>query len=206
IFFRLKITIVCGHYLPELGYLEVHLARALKNAGYEVSVITSTAVPNYVRSTYSTELSEGESTEEGISVHRLKPYFTLGQLVWAKGVNKRLKQIVPDLVLVIGLGKAFPKPALSSGRYKLAVLLGDNHHTYHLLDWKQRLLRTLFKKPVYEQGIRTADRILSYTPETVEVVGGWISKNGLSLLRQKQVPISLGFDHHWFYFDETSRN
>lgn len=182
------------------------MARALNNSGHQVSVITTTAVPEYVRSKYSAELSAGEHIDDGISVHRLKPFFTLGQLVWAKGVKRKLNQIAPDLVLVIGLGKAFPKPALTRENYKLAVLLGDNHHTYLRLDWKQRLLRTLFKRPVYEKGIRAADKIFTYTPETVEVVGEWIGKNGLSKLRQKQVAISLGFDHHWFYFDEALRN
>lgn len=177
----------------------------MNNFGHEVSVISTTAIPSYVRSKFSSELSEGESREEGISVHRLKPFFTLGQLVWAKGVKKKLKQIAPDLVLVIGLGKVFPKPALSLGNYKLAVLLGDNHHTYLRLDWKQRLLRTLFKKPVYEKGIRVAERIFTYTPETVQVLEYWISNKGIESLRQKQVSISLGFDHHWFFYDEALR-
>ncbi len=202
----MKITLVCGHYLPELGYLEVHLARALQRLGHEVVVVTSTAVPKYVQRKYTTQHTEGLSSDQGVAVYRLKPFFTLGQLVWARGIRKQLNDIQPDLVLVIGLGKAFPKPALQSEKkYRLGILLGDNHHTYLQLDWKQRLLRNLFKKPVYELGIRTANKVFTYTPETIEVVNGWIDQHSAQLLQQKQVSISLGFDHYWFYFDEELR-
>ena len=44
-----KVALVCGHFVPQLGYLEVHLARAWSALGHEVSVFTSNQIPNYVK-------------------------------------------------------------------------------------------------------------------------------------------------------------
>ncbi len=201
----MKLTIVCGHYIPELGYLEVHLARAFQQLEHEVSIVTTTVVPVYVSNKFPGRFLSGRSVDEGVMVHRLKPFFSLGQLVWARHVRRTLTQINPDLVVVIGLGKVFPKPILRSGNYPLAILLGDNQNTYLNLDWKQRLLRFFFKKPVYEKAMRVADKVFTYTPETADVVPEWISVEAGKLLQQKQVPISLGFDHQWFYHSEELR-
>ena len=195
----MKIAFVCGHYLPDLGYLEVHLARALVKLNHNVTVITSSAVPAYVKSKVKRIPAIGEADDGGVHVIRLKPVLAFGQLVWCRGVRKEVEAIHPELVIAIGLGKIFPRPVLRSVPYKLAVLLGDNSHTYSKMNWRQRTIQRFIKKPVYEKAMAAADRIFSYTPETVSVLKDWISESGMKYLGQKNTFISLGFDQQTFY-------
>ena len=37
----MKIAIVSGHFMPDVGYQEVYLARALSRLGHQVRIITS---------------------------------------------------------------------------------------------------------------------------------------------------------------------
>jgi len=202
----LKIALVCGHYLPELGYLEVHLARAWANAGHRVLVVTSSAVPTYVQSRVIANPIPGRENDGAVEVLRLKPVFSLGQLVWARGIRKALDSFAPDAVMVIGLGKIFPAPVLTNANYPLGILLGDNSHTFLKMTLRQRLIQRFLKKPVYEKGIRSADRIFTYTPETESVLGNWLSAQSQTALASKNVPLSLGFDHHTFFFSEDLRS
>lgn len=201
----MRVTIVCGHYLPKLGYLEVHLAQALVKLGHGVSVVTSAAVPDYVQQKISENPQVGVKTEQGVVIHRLRPIVQLGQLVWAPNVRKTVLTTTPDLVIAIGLGKVFPCGALQNSRYKLAVLLGDNSHTYAVKSVKQRVIQQLVKRPVYEKGIRKATRIFSYTPETVAVVEPWVSASAAQHLKQNTVEISLGFNRDTFFYDHNVR-
>jgi len=202
----LKIALVCGHYLPELGYLEVHLARAWAEAGHRVFVVTSSAVPAYVQSRVKTNPTPGRDHDGAVELLRLKPLFSLGQLVWARGIRKALNSFVPDAVIVIGLGKIFPAPALTNATYQLGILLGDNSHTFLKMTLRQRILQRFLKKPVYEQAIQNADRIFTYTPETEDVLSSWLSVKSQSALAAKNSPLSLGFDHHTFFFSEDLRS
>lgn len=202
----MKIALVCGHYLPELGYLEVHLARAWAEAGNEVRVITTAAVPSYVRERAKEQPGLGLTADGPVEVVRLKPVFSLGQLVWARGVKKALAAYNPDMVVVIGLGKVFPAPVFKEKQFPIAVLLGDNSHTYLQRTLRHRLIQRWIKKPVYEKGIRAAKQIFSYTPETLDVLSSWLSDDTTRLLRQKNIPLSLGFNHHTFFYSEDLRN
>lgn len=201
----MKVTIVCGHYLPKLGYLEVHLAQALTKLGHGVSVVTTSAVPAYVQQKISEPPRVGMQAEQGVAVYRLRPRVRAGQLVWAPRVKSTVLATAPDLVIAIGLGKVFPCRALQNSRYKLAVLLGDNSHTYANKSFVQRAIQQLVKRPVYEKGIRKADKIFSYTPETVEVIKPWVSTSAANHLKQKTVEISLGFNRDTFFYDDQLR-
>ena len=45
----MKIAIVCGHFLPSMGYIEVHLANAFHKLNHEIKVITTNVIPSYVK-------------------------------------------------------------------------------------------------------------------------------------------------------------
>lgn len=111
----------------------------------------------------------------------------------------------PDLVIAIGLGKLFPKSVLRNGSYRLIILLGDNSHTYAQKGLLQKFIQRWIKKPVYEKGIRSADYIFTYTPETEAVIRQWISPTGAQQLANKNRAISLGFDPATFFLDEQLR-
>lgn len=197
----MKITIVCGHFLPAMGYIEVHLARAFAEMGHEVTVVTTDSVPSYV-----SHLHENFGRPpEGIEVIRLKPIFTLGQILIGRGVKDFVFLSQPDQIVVIGLGKRFPKHALGLGIHT-TVLFGDNAASYgDSPSWKTRLLFELFKRGTYQKAIKRADRLVAYTPESFEAAGKMLGGKWAKKLEQQKDFISLCFHPNEFFFDENLR-
>lgn len=199
----LSIALVCGHYLPELGYIEVDLAREWQRAGHQVTVITSDVVPDYVSSKVKTALTAGLSEDNGIRLHRLSPIYAYGQIIEGRGIARIVDELSPQLVVTIGLGKRWPLPILRAKRsYRLAALLGDNHAGYSR---KKGLVDRLLKHPVYRQAVRHSDVLLAYTPESAEIVSEMLSPGEREQLNAKCQEISLGFDSDHFYFDQRLR-
>ena len=197
----MKITIVCGHFIPSLGYLEVHLARAFVRLGHSTAVITSTKIPEYVGN-----LTKGfGDNPAGVEVVRLEPRFSLGQIVIASGIKSELERIKPDLVVVIGLGKAFPKPVFDTN-CKVVVLLGDNAHSYVNGSFKSNLLFRLFKKPAYQKAIRGSATLVAYTPESFEAAAVMTGGQDAEILRKQTRFISLGFSPDEFSFTPLLRD
>lgn len=197
----MKITIVCGHFIPSLGYLEVHLARAFGLLGHSTTVITSNAIPDYVGN-----LNKGFGDNPvGVEVIRLKPRFKLGQIVIAGGIKRELNRIKPDLVVVIGLGKAFPKPVFDT-KYSVVSLFGDNAYSYANGSLKTKILFHLFKKPTYQKAICRSSNLVAYTPESFEAAGAMMGGREADILRMQTHFISLGFWPDAFYFSPISRN
>ena len=197
----MKITIVCGHFIPSLGYLEVPLARAFAQLGHSTSVITTTAIPAYVGN-----LTQGfGDNPKGVEVVRLEPRITLGQIVVASGIKRELNRIKPDLVVVIGLGKAFPKPVFDTN-YKVVVLFGDNAHSYVNESFKAKLLLDFFKKPTYRKAIRSNAIPVAYTPESFEAAAVMMGGKDADILRMQNRFISLGFSSDQFSFTPILRS
>ncbi|NEN25791.1 glycosyltransferase family 4 protein [Cryomorpha ignava] len=197
----MKITIVCGHFIPSLGYLEVHLARAFAFLGHSTTVITSTIIPAYVGN-----LKNGfGDNPDGVEVTRLKPRFTLGQIVIAGGIKRKLNRIQPDLVVVIGLGKAFPKPVFAT-KYPVVSLFGDNTYSYANGSVKTKILFNLFKKATYRKAIRGSANLVAYTPESFEAAAVMMGGREAAILRKQTQFISLGFWPDAFYTSPISRN
>jgi glycosyltransferase involved in cell wall biosynthesis len=188
----MKIAIVCGHFIPNMGYVEVHLAKAFVRLGHEVLVVTSTSIPAYVSHLYK----ETGKDPDGVKVIRLKPVFQLGQIVLCKGIVKNIRAFQPDLVVAIGLGKGFPKP-IFNGEFKVVSLFGDNAHSYvdttFKAKLKTKLLFTFFKKRTYIRAIDKSDLLMAYTPESFEAAAKMVGGARAEVLRKQKQFISLGF-------------
>lgn len=202
----MKIAVICGHFLPSMGYLEVHLANAFHKLNNEINVFTSHIIPTYVKSI-------GKITNETpYKVIRLKASFSLGQMVKSKGLIEAVVNFEPELVICIGLGKLFPKPIyqIKDKRFKIITLLGDNEETYTAKGYtkklKNSLLQHFFKRAVYQLAIIESDVLLPYTPSTIDVICQFINDKYGKILKSKSHQISLGFDEEKFYYDELERN
>lgn len=184
-----------------MGYIEVHLARAFAEMGHSVTVVTSDAVPPYVSHLHK----DFGQPPEGVEVKRLKPIFTLGQVVIAKGVKEAVLASKPDQIIVIGLGKRFPKEALGL-EIHTTVLFGDNAASYgDSPSGKTRLLFEIFKRGTYQKAISTADRLVAYTPESFEAAGRMLGGKWAQKLNEQTDFISLGFHPDEFHFYEVLR-
>jgi len=195
-----KIALVTGHYIPRLGYMEVHLSKAFAKLGHEVHVFTTNRFPNYLKH----EKGEFGDPPKGVKVSRLDAFFSMGQIVRVRGLKKRVKAYNPDLIVVIGLGKWFPKPVFSL-QIPIYTLLGDNAYSYASASWKSKLLFNLFKRSTYQTALRESDRLYTYTPETKEVVLSIMGESYRELL-SKSIEISLGYWNSEFFFDQKIRN
>lgn len=211
----MNITLICGHYLPDLGYIEVHLARALADLGHVVSVVTSSAVPRYVAHLQG-PVEVGTEHDGKVKVIRLKPQFELGQVVTAKGVNAAVLGENPDLLIAIGLGKRFPKPVFGLG-IPVITLFGDNLHSYagttfaddsgvRMERLKIKLHFAAFKASAYKKAVEKSDLSAAYTPESFEAAAGMLRGRFRKKLLRQDFFISLGFDPRKFYFDPELRN
>ncbi len=197
----MKITIVCGHFIPAMGYIEVHLARAFADLGHEVTVVTSDAIPPYVSHLHQ----EFGQPPKGVKVIRLKSFFSLGQIVISGGVEKAVVNSHPDRIAVIGMGKRFPKPALGLGVHT-TVLFGDNAASYgDSPSGKTRLLFELFKRATYQKAVAKADRLVAYTPESFEAAGRMLGGKWADKLARQKDFISLGFHPEEFSLDRNLR-
>ncbi|MBL4594477.1 MAG: hypothetical protein JKX68_11780, partial [Flavobacteriales bacterium] len=212
-----KITIVCGHFMPEVGYVEVQMAKALHRLGHEVHVFTSSLHSPSVKDKLqeATSYQVGTTDQNGFEVTRFKPYFSVGQMVKCKGLVEGVTQFQPDLIVVIGLGKLFPKPILEANfpNSKKVVLLADNEDSFDRFkgikgigkQLKKQTLRRFYKDPMYKLGVTEADEFYAYTPSAPDVVLNYIPVNLHETFKQKVKPLSLGFDEAEFNYDPTLR-
>ncbi|NBG66130.1 glycosyltransferase family 4 protein [Acidiluteibacter ferrifornacis] len=201
----MKIAIICGHFVPSLGYVEVHLANALHRLGHSVKVITSN------KTSSSARYSDIKNSESSINVEvvRLKPWFSFGQIVVANGIKEEINKFKPNKVIVIGLGKIFPRGVFQIQKkdFEIITLLGDNEDTYSesSKSIKRRLLHLILKKPLYELAILKSDKLLGYTPSTKEVVNQFLNERFKTILQEKYGTTTLGFDAMEFNYSPDDR-
>ena len=196
----MKIALVAAHYIPRLGYLEVHLSKAFSNLEHNVQVFTTDVFPSYLKH------QEGDfgTAPGGVKVNRYSPIISFGQIARVRGLKKRIREFQPELIVVIGLGKWFPKPVYDLN-IPIYTLLGDNAYTYAKASWKSKLLFELFKRSTYQKALKKSARIYHYTPETPDVVGSILGKNYKKHL-DKSIEITLGYWSNEFFFDQKLRN
>ncbi len=211
----MKYAIVCGHYMPEAGYYEVHLGENLVKAGHTVRVFTSTKSNLILRreKTYQSGLQAGSDSR--VQIFRFSPLLRMGSTVLSTGVGREIENYKPDVVLAIGIAKLFPYSVLMSREkrtYRLYSFFGENAEYY---SWKgltsiiksslKFLIRSIVKRPFYQLALRNSDRIFLYTPETYAFIKRLVSDQSFHCLRGKYVTTSLGFDSDRFFFNENER-
>ncbi len=202
----MKIALVCGHFIPSMGYLEVHLANEIASANHELQVFTSAETPGYVSEATSQQFTLGTKEYDGYLITRLPHSFSVGQMVKPKGLNQAVIAFDPELILVIGVGKLFPKSIYKlADQYPIYTLLGDNSESYHSKKSLAGSVKMSLKKKVYKQAVKHSSKLLSYTPETIGIVQQIVGSDLAHQATTKNQNISLGFDHRKFYPDQNER-
>jgi len=215
---NLNIAIVCGHFIPDIGYIEEQLAKAFSFLEHNTHVFTTNQIsPSVKHILDGKQLKEGTETNNiyGYSITRLPVYFKLGQMVKSNGLFDALKKLEPDIIVVIGLGKLFPIPILDfkCGQSKLIVLLNDNEDSFSIeagikgvvQSIKKYILRTFFKNIAYIAAVKYADKFITYTPSTIDIVKTYIPISLHKIFLSKTSKITLGYDHLQFYYDKSVR-
>jgi glycosyltransferase involved in cell wall biosynthesis len=210
-----RIAIVSAHFMPNVGYNEVYLARTFAKLGYHVRVITSTkpspSAKSIINSDYNTY--KAIDADYRYEIIRFKPLFYYKSNVVAKGLKDAILKFMPDYVLVIGLGKIFPYPVLKKTRqFRLFVFLGNN---MDMLTWRSKsiagkfktfFIQKLLKSWIYERAIRNSDKIVLYTNSTEEIIKKIISARYYNVFENKILKSTLGFDESIFQYSSEIRN
>ena len=206
----MKIAIVCGHFIPQMGFVEVYLAKEFAKLHHEVKVFTSTVVPKYVRGIVKNEafnVGVTKHEEFNYTILRLKPIVSFGQMLYVKRLRKEIDQFSPELVIVIGVGKLFPEAIYTENKaYKLLTLLGDSSDNYQ--SDKSKIVdkvKNKLKQRIYQKSITHSDKLLPYTPETIDLVKDIVAQQYYAELESKSEQITLGFDKDYFNYSPKLR-
>ena len=202
-----RIALICGHFLPQLGYAEVHLARTFALLGYSVRVFTSSVTPSYVRQVGNLHPNK---LEQGVEVTFVPHLFSAGQVVIPRGLAKSVHDFSPDAAVLIGVGKVWPRYALPALRnIPTAVLVGDNFDSYDphagLVALKHWAMRKFFKAPAYRQIGQSNTKVFNYTLEAFELIEFHFGSATANALRKRAHAFRLGFNPQVYTFSAGQR-
>jgi len=194
---KMTIVHIIDHYQPDLGYQEVHLARAQARAGHKVVVITSTAKPAMALE------CESPLPEENVEVRRLA-FVRVGGRLWMRGIERHLAEIKPDWVIVHCL---MTWSAIRAGIGRLTrrfdgILTIDDHTvlSYRRTDLIGSAAYRAFRLLVTPWLTRVCRDFVAVTPETRSLL---LSDYGIPAELVRLVP--LGADADLFRPDPVAR-
>lgn len=202
----MKIVHVIDYFQPSLGYWEVFLARGQAREGHDVNVITSDRYPpgwNFAGGARpeAHAVGAGFSVEEGIRVWRLKARFRVRFQVWMSGLEEKIRELAPDLVImhnIVGFSSIrIARLKRKTGNFRL--IFDDSMTPDNSLS-KWRILYYPFKWLFSGLVQKSADALVAILPATRVFMH---EKYGLPLERITVIP--LGADDELFKFDAAAR-
>jgi len=204
----MRIIHVLDYFQSELGYQEAFLAKEHAKLGHKVYVVTSDRYDPFLYTGNAAKPILGERikgsgffTEDGIKVWRLRPLFEIPYAIWMRGVEKTIRELKPDAVIVHGIVSF---AAIRIARLKKKVgnfkLIYDDHMASIVSTSKMRILYPLFKwtfSPLIQEA---ADAFIAVAPAAKIFMH---KKYGIPL--ERIVVITFGADETLFRFDASAR-
>ena len=211
-----KIAIVCGHFMPEIGYQETYLARAFRRLGYEVQVFTTNEISPTGRKIIKEKYTAGITTDEkyGYKIQRLESTAYFNSKVVSTGLRDAINKFHPDYAIIIALAKLFPVPILSenfNGLKKIAMFGDADEYvnrtttTRKIKSFFKEVVGSGLKKHLYTKAVKQCHRIVLNIPETEQFFKNLLSKDANKIFEKKKLPLNLGYDPDNFFFDESER-
>ena len=200
----MTIAHVTQYYLPDLGYQEVHLARAQAKAGHRVIVFTSRERPNRSMSPVGAKSSTDDGLDDGVHVVRLHAHH-IGNRLLLKGLSRGIEDFNPDWVIahsLMTLTTLKVCQARSRGKYSGWLTIDD-----HTLGSNRRqglvadLAYTAYKKFVTPWVLSTCKDFVAVTTETAGIL-----KDQFGIPEKFIRLVPLGADANLFRFDEAGRS
>lgn len=214
----MRIAIVAAHFMPEVGYKEVFMANVLARLGHEVNVISTTNKPAKTRDLVEVNYPVGRHTAPGgYLIWRMPTCWSLGSMVFPKRseVWDAVAECAPKLVIVIGVGKVFPRQLLvpaTKRSYGLISFFGDNDEYFPKAGMKQRLInmrvwfiKQLVKNRIVRRAVAVSDLIVGYTPDTYRILHTIVGGLKAERLQQRYLQIPLGYDSAEYHYDDDAR-
>lgn len=212
----MRIAIISGHFMPEIGYQETHLAKAYSRAGHNVCVFSTTAISPTGQKIIKQDFQTGKSIDKkyGFSVARLKPVFRLNSKVLALNLAEQVRAFAPDLIVILALAKLFPAPLLTK-KFNLVpkvALFGDAAEYADKSSALKRMTSSLqhfsarfTKGYLYNKAVENCSAIVLNLPETESYFNSLLTPENAKLFSAKKVMLNLGYDPDTFFFDAEAR-
>ncbi len=213
----MKVAIVSGHFMPELGYQEVYLARACARLGHEVCVFTSTTPSPAGNKVLAKAYPAGSSVDEryGFEVLRIPVLLGFGSNVIVRGLRDKVRAYQPDLIIIVAVAKLFAAPLLDArvARHsKMVAVFGDAAEYRDTTTISKRvrsafqwLLFVSIKRRLYRRAAHYCDYIVFNHAETKGILRSQMDRDSLDELDRKGRVLTLGFDPDEFYYRGSDR-
>jgi len=203
-----RIVHCIDYFQPKLGYQETFLAKEHIKLGHEVFVVTSDRYNPYVYEGGAAKKVLGERiksagffNEEGIRVWRLKTLLELKRKVWPIGLEKKIRELKPDIVVMHGTVNFFTlRLAGLKKKRKNFKLINDDHMVFYASRSKARFLYPLFKF-LFSRLLQDAADAFVGVSQTSKMF--MHQRYGIPLERIAVIP--LGADDRLFKYDEVAR-
>jgi glycosyltransferase involved in cell wall biosynthesis len=212
----MKIAVISAHYMPEVGYQEVHLARAFARIGHEVKVFTSPAPVKLGGKLGTVKYEEGLSRDPklGFEILRLSS-FSYKSKAYSAQLRRQVLAWSPDLLVILGVAKIFPGALLNERVHRQVSsvsIYGDAKEYLERGTLGQNIKNLLheigysvIKRPLYLKAVKYCDRIVLNIPETDTFFRSILPQKLLPVYEQKKMMLNLGFDPGEYYYDEGDR-
>ncbi|MDD5082497.1 MAG: hypothetical protein PHU08_03890, partial [Dehalococcoidales bacterium] len=163
----MRIIHIIDYFHPQLGYQETFLPREQAKLGHEVCMVTSDRYSPVIYPANRELLGNrikgaGLFEEEGIKVWRLKTLFEVPHAIWMRGLENKIQELQPDLVIMHGIVnfQAIRVVQLKT-RLSSLKLIYDDHMAFMASRSKMAVLYPVFKwlfSPLIQ---RTADALVA---------------------------------------------
>lgn len=212
----MRIGIVSAHYMPEIGYQEVHLAKAYARLGHTVKVFTSAASVNLGGSINKLNYQTGLTLDPKYNYEILR----LSSLSYKSkalpfGLKKSVNEFEPDVLILLGVAKMFPMPLLNNKFHKKVKIISVYGDAKEYLDrgtFSQKFKTFIhevgystIKHPLYRKAIKYGDKLVLNIPETNDLFHGFLNSKDIAEFETKKVMLNLGFDPDEYFFNEQDR-
>ncbi|HKC68476.1 MAG TPA: hypothetical protein VKG26_09610, partial [Bacteroidia bacterium] len=212
----MRVGIITAHYMPEVGYQEVHLPKAFARNGHTVKVFTSNASVNLGgemnKLTYKRGLFKDE--KYGFEILRLPAIFYKSK-AYSFGLRKAVEAFEPDVLVILGVAKIFPMPLLNEAfgkKVKMISVYGDAKEYLDRNTFKQKFKASLFelgyrfiKEPLYRKAVRHGERLVMNIPETNDFFLSFLKNDDKKTFEQKRLMLTLGFNPEEYFYNENDR-
>lgn len=205
----MKIVHICNYYQPQLGYQDYFLPKYQIKAGHDVTVLTSDRYfpfPDYKNTVQSILgprfCGTGVSEYRGIRIVRLKTLFEKSSRTILAGLNKKIKELKPDVVVCHGITNFNIFTALKYKK-KLGYRLVFDEHTWIKLqrtDLPARLFYFFYKHLILKKILKKGDKLVSVS----EGVSEFFDKT-LGLKKSQYELLPLGSDTELYAFNSNER-
>lgn len=212
----MRIGIVSAHYMPEIGYQEVHLAKAYARLGHTVKVFTSAASVDLGGSIKNLNYQTGLTLDPKYKyeILRLKSLSYKSKAL-PFGLKKSVDEFEPEVLILLGVAKMFPMPLLNNKYHKKVKIISVYGDAKEYLDrgtFSQKFKTFIhevgystIKYPLYKKAIKYGDRLVLNIPETNDLFHSFLNTKYKSEFDTKKVMLNLGYDPDEYYFNEQDR-